>query len=263
MAFSLYWSKTGDTIDLSPVQPDILEWWIDRINEHGCNQFQVTQQSTLQEQIKTLQVCVDSVNAYWKQHFKKEFFQYQDLVDQREINDLHRAWVLIQKNKPNLLMLLDKMDPAVCQTFLSINKLLHNIETNWKWEFHPKDNGNWKVSNPFGAKYNIWYRSNISIDYGNLGRSVWEKYSTWGKIDDEYNEMEMLSGVIHVGMQRSGTIEPGTDFQTWCRENQVSCYPDLIPLADFVALEKYQHRYRRIFIDNLTLDNNYLTLFKK
>lgn len=260
MTFSLFWSKTGDTIDLSPVQSDILEWWIEQVNQHDCNRLCSDNPLTLWQKIQTLRSQLEIVNARWNQWFKKDFFQCRDLIDQQELNNLHREWVLIQKNKPNLLVFLNRMDPETCESFVSINRLLHIIENEWKWEFHPVDNRQWYVPNPFGVKHNIWYRPNISIDYGNLGRSSQEKYHTWGEIDDEYNEMEMISGILHINFHRPGTILPSPDFQDWCQEKQVPCYPNIIPLANFKNLEEHQYRYRRIFIDNLTLDNNYLTL---
>jgi len=126
----LVWQKSGDYIECDPIDHLLVEFWLDKQKGQTWSTTTVMPQELL---ISELNYLVKNVSF----HLDKVKIKLIDLpitgIDQLQLNTLHRNWVLLHQNHPNISALFD---PATDHQFKSymdrINKVLHQVEESFK-----------------------------------------------------------------------------------------------------------------------------------
>lgn len=190
----VFWIKTGDYIDLDVLHPELVEFWLDKVAD--C-ELKLTRQPPN----VTGQEILSSINIINPLLIKLRLptFDLGDPLDQGYLNKLHRDWVKLQQNHPNIAVLMDKL--ALRKEFDSVNELIHETEQPFSVEYETLPIKH--AVNPFGTRYLTFDKNNFEIEYSNLGRSTFNK---WLVLDENVHDTD-TNDYTHIGTRLKINVE--------------------------------------------------------
>jgi len=248
----MIWKKSGDFIVCDVINHELAEYWLEKQAGQTWATTSVLPQTLL---IIELDHLVRSVSF----HLNKVKIKLIDLpitgIDQDQLNTLHRNWVLLHQNHPNISALFD---PATDHQFKNnmdrINKILHQLEESFKLVLTSDE---YFIERPANIS-NIFGHSNIKFPFENLGRSTFNK---WKNFDDsvatsDTNNFDELPNSLVINLDRTYVSKPPLDYTEWCNNLNVVPTPNELLLANFKDLATNLTAYRELFLNNFTLANN-------
>lgn len=233
----LYWTKTGDYITLDVLHPELVIFWLDKLQDRPLRLSKSPPDIQPQEILRS----IDMVNPVLaKCHLP--IFDVGDPLDQRYLNNLHRCWVKIQHNRPSISLLMDKM--GIRKIFDNINESIHVVEAAFDVEYGtcPFDH----VVNPFGTRFLTFDRHNVEIEYGNLGRSTFNKWEVLDDVHDvDTNDYTHLAFKVKLNVQRPTAMS-----------SNLNMIPDRLPIGDCVKTVDDLTILRRLVLRNASEQDN-------
>jgi hypothetical protein len=242
----LVWSKTGDFINCEPVDAGFVEYWLDNQNNIVWQNTSCCPQQELLDELNSLLELVDKQLS----KLKIKLIDYPITVEQDQLNELHKNWVLLFMKHKNLNNLFGiefkiKMD--------RINKGLHDLERSWNF-FLENDHNYFKTEYPLP---NSFGNANIKIPCETLGRSYYNKWSNFDNdIGNDTNDFQEMYFKIFVNLNRSYTHPTPLQYENWCNTRNLSPTPESLLLANFIDLPDKINLYRALFMKNFVLQNN-------
>jgi hypothetical protein len=250
----LVWNKTGDFITCNPVDPAFVEFWLSKFSERIWANTSQQDQTVLIDKLQSeLTVAQEYLS---KLKILKLFDCNLDCINQSNLNSIHRNWVLIHQQYPNIYKLFDERFRI---SMYNINKVLHAVEESWHVELETD-----KVALESSYIPNTFGRSNITIPYENLGRSTYNKWLNFDNVDGaDTNNFREIYGKLTCNLHRNYSQQPPEDYVIWAKQRDLSINPsNLILLANFNKLDDNLHKYRELFLNNFVIERNYVIFTK-
>ena len=251
----LSWTKTGDFIDLAVVNREVYHYFVSNLNEHGINSYSVgnlgfdTLRDELLEKYKLFR-------AFVQNRLKSNAFDFDvDPSSQDDLNKLHRAWVKFHQQYPNIGRVFDK------SVLVRINKLIHEIEELSYNVVINTDNPDVCFKNIFGSKilsHGVW---NLSVEFNNLGRTLYNKWYNGDQVGDtDTNNFDDIYTQLRIKVVPAESSPLPLSYQTWCKHRGLECVGDRLPLANFDNIEQNLLKYRQLVLTNSLVENNFIIL---
>jgi hypothetical protein len=254
----LRWTQTHDVIELAVVDHDVYEYFVEQLNSHALNQYTVSDPgyASLSQE---LQQRFGRIKSFVQSRLQLPDFDFElDPSNQDDLNHLHRQWVKLHQQFPNIATIANHALPG---DLAAINKLIHAIEESTLNLEAVSPNPNYTMHNRWGTKALGFGVYNISIAYNNLGRSTWQKWQhDDADIDSDLNNFAELYTTLRLNVARSETRSAPIEYQTWCDQHDLSCVGSRMPLANFDKLDENLLYYRQLFYKNSLVENNFITL---
>ena len=98
MKIQVIFENSGDTITFDAINSEVVEYYIENLNNLNSNKFLATHPDKLEKSLKKLKDSIHSVNEFAVDLIGIEFPNLTDeqYLDQRVLNDLHCQWVKSQ-----------------------------------------------------------------------------------------------------------------------------------------------------------------------
>jgi hypothetical protein len=292
MKFSIVFNNTGDTIPFIAINPDVIKYYVDYLNQNQLNNFQLCDRTffkNLDSKINKLHNSLNDTNRWLTELFNIQFrtFAFNDYLDQDNLNFLHAEWVKIQSytcdiNKqrglnnfqglseqlhnlypddirhPILGDVVDKL--GVSELFNSLNTpLIHGIESSFQHVTY-KCSDQWiEFSNPFPKSIVTNDRCNLFLPFNHLGRTQYDKFLNFGSLtdkDDENTFNEFL-GFVGLSLARPQQNNYSKEYLSWCNDNRRDPSGVLIPLGNIPNLVTELKKYRIIVLTNASANNSF------
>jgi len=253
----LIWEKSGDEIKFLPTSPDLLYYYVHTLTSTNANNFSLKSSKFNFETIDKLSKCISNISEI----SNKVPFEINNwsghLFDQDYLNLLHRQWVLTGQKYPKMPLLLRKMGNLDAD-YRAINDELHCVESNFKYEFVNYNTDQYQIDNIFGTKILGFDFCNLSIGFDNLGRSSWSKFCNFDNNvnDQDTNNFEKLSGLIHFNLNRPMSAEPPVEYVDWCNLHHVPVVGRTLSLGNIVDLESILFDLRKLIVRNVNEQND-------
>jgi hypothetical protein len=296
MNFSLVFDQTGDVIPFTPVNQELLEFYLDCLNQQKFNNFFSADQTHGQkilDKINLLHSRIVEINQWLYDLLDKqiEIYNKEEYLSQWVLNKLHADWVNsmsltydIQKKRkqvnfsvfaeqlhdmfpdkithPPLGEVLSKL--GLFDLYTSLNRLIHDLEIMF-------DNIDYTVSrdwvkisdNPFSKNIITNNQANIKISFHHLGRTLHNKFlyfDTNLEHNDEncYNE---LLGFVTLSLAPAQTIPLSVEYNNWCQQHNKIPSGEFLNIGNIPDLYENVTKYRTIIFRNL-LSNNSFSIYK-
>lgn len=295
MKFSLVFDKSGDTITAQAINPEVVEFYIDKLNTLDVNSFSLDnplQAINVKKTIIDFNETIKRINTWLEPLFDTSLptYEFDEYLDQRVLNHFHVIWVKsktlkydIDKKRfqldhglgehlyrlypddikfPILVDVITKLEKY--QEFISLNDpLLHGIESSISYyKFKCCSELNWvDIENPFSKNLVNNTVSNIYLPFQHLGRTLYNKFIFYDhnlEYDDE-NTFNELLGFVSVNLMPPQTIPYSEEYISWCTKHNREPSGNSLPLGNIPDLFENLTTYRKIFLRNL-LNNNKFSL---
>lgn len=246
----LVFNKTGDELQLTPVNHKLFEYYVDNLNQQDKNKFFANYtgiNTALPERLCDIYSEINKILDKFKLAFPWEVI---DPLDQNILNQLHSHWVMLGVKQPKLLSALRLMGEETVQKFRDVNELIHEIENMFHVNSKNFTSDPWMIPNTFGTDILSFDLVNISIVYNNLGRQQYERFRAWDLTWEGRDEMTTLSGELDINLSRPESRVATTEFTNWCQQQNEKPIGVICPLANFTDLEKNLSKYREMFLNN-------------
>jgi hypothetical protein len=297
MSFTLTFDHTGDTIPFEPVNQEVLEFYIDQLNQQSLNGFfPVDQQygAKILQRINELNSCILKLNNYLCTFVDIKFNTYstEDYLNQDVLNELHSSWANsqlmlydIQKQREHFnfsgvveqlhAMFPDNIPTPALGTVLSKLNLLdtyntlnvpgiHELEKMFNSVRYTVSKTWTKLSdNPFSKSVLSNDRANLKMSFDHLGRSLYEKFCYFDmdlKHNDENSYNEFL-GYVTLSLTPSQTIPLSKEYVQWCQQHNRKPIGNFLNIGNIPDLYENLTKYRIIVFRNL-LSNNRFSIHK-
>lgn len=244
----LVWSKSGDQIECTPLDQGFVEFWLDKQSTLIWTTKSIFPQAEL---IAELNVLLAEISG----RLAKVKIVLVDMpitgIDQNQLNILHRNWVLMHKQHPNISALFgDDFRVSLDR----INIALHDLEESWKARLHI-------VHDPISVdcqRPEFFGKSNLEIPHQNLGRC---SYNKWSNFDTsvhtiDTNNFDELHTIVSMNLSQPYITEAPREYAAWCDLHNIKATPNTLMLANFVNIDCKLETYRALFMKNFVLDNN-------
>jgi len=251
----LRWTTTHDAIDLAVIDHSVYNYFVGQLNANALNHYTMSDlgYATLS---KELQESFGSLQQLFRTRLRSTIFNFNfDPSNQDDLNHLHRTWVQVHQEYPNIGKLVDP-------NFLSrINKLIHYIEELTSPVEITTHNPNFYMTNIFGPDVLRYGTFNITIAFNNLGRTSFNKWMNNDPVHDtDTNNFNEFYTTLRINTNPSIEQSAPQAYQYWCKNNQMPCVGGQMPLANFDKLEENLLQYRQLIYKNSVIENNYITL---
>lgn len=292
MKFSIVFANTGDTIPFNAINPDVLEYYVNYLQQHQLNNFRIKDRihfNNLNDKISKLHKGLIDANQWLEQLFGIQLrtFSHNDYLDQNNLNFLHSEWVKIQSyicdidkcrslgNCQELPNLLHKLYPdnirypvlgdvivkiGVKEQFDSLNTpLIHGIEAGFN-NIVFKCSDEWiEFRNPFPKSIITNDQCNLFLPFAHLGRTQFDKFLNYGSLVDETDEntFNELLGIVELSLAKPQRHQYSKEYIDWCNDNQREPTGGLIPLGNIPNLVTDLKEYRIIVLRNATANNSF------
>jgi hypothetical protein len=292
MKFSLTFDNSGDSIDFVSTNPDLVEYYVDQLNQQNANSFCVqnsTWADSVAQDINQLHSVLKEVNNWIEDltNWRYDVFELQDYLDQKNLNKLHANWVNSQnqiynidaKRQQNnftgivehihdlfpddercvvLGNLLNKLNRV--QQYDQINHAVHKLESKFdQINFEMSDRSWQEFSNIFDRSVLTNNVANFNLTFHHPGRTLYNKFQTFD-LDLEYqdeNSFDQLLGFVDLKLLPAQTIPLSQEYQQWCRTvDQVACGNNLT-MGNIPDLSDRLTEYRQLIYKNLKSNNNF------
>ena len=259
----LVWEKTGDTIDIHPVDHAVYGYFVENLNQSDQNRYRLPSLE-LETLVVELVHDLTTVDTFFQSKFDIETWITStiDLLDQAQLNHFHRVWAELHLKYPNISVLSDKILPGMNQRLHNINKSIHKLEESFDWLNCQTPTPTVNFSNPFGTQILSFDTASIQIDYNNLGRST---YNKWKNFDSQVhgndtNDFDQLYSSIILSLKRPATGTIPKEYMDWAKCHNIQPHGNTLTLAQFDKLEENLLTYRKLIYKNSRIAENYFTL---
>jgi len=292
MNFSLTFDNSGDSIDFVSTNPDLVEYYIDQLNQRKANSFCVqnsTWAESVTQDINYLHSVLEEVNNWIEEltDWRYDVFESEDYLNQRNLNKFHASWVKSQnqiydidtKRQQNnftgivehihdmfpdderfvmLGNLLTKLNRS--QQYDQINHAVHKLESRFNQiNFGMSDGSCQAFLTVFDRSVLTNNIANFNLTFNHLGRTLYNKFQTFDldlEHDDE-NSFDQLLGFVDIRLVPTQTIPLSSEYQQWCRSmNRVAC-GDNLTMGNIPDLHDRLTEYRQLIYKNLKNNNNF------
>ena len=292
MNFSLTFDNSGDSIDFVSINPDLVEYYVDQLNQRKVNSFRVqnsTWAESVTQDIDHLHLVLEEVNTWIEEltNWRYDVIESEDYLNQQNLNKFHAKWVKSQNQIYNidanrlgnnykgivehihamfpddersivLGNLLHKLNRS--QQYDQVNQAIHKLESRFNQiNFETSDAYCYKFSNIFDRSMLTNNIANFNLTFNHLGRTLYSKFQTFDlnlEHDDE-NSFDQLLGFVDVRLVPAQTIPLGIEYQQWCQTmDRVAC-GDNLTLGNIPDLSERLTEYRQLIYKNLKNNNNF------
>lgn len=298
MKFSIVFDNSGDSIPFDALNPEVVEYYVDQLESCKLNSFWTHDSictTELDHKINELDCGLKESNIWLDELFDQKFntFDYEDYLDQDNLNNLHNAWVRLQscrydidqKRKqsgfvgiqeqlhdmypdderfPLLGDVVNKIGKS--GTFHRLNaQLIHGIESSFnKIVFKCFDS--WiEFDNPFPKNIINNDSCNLFLPFHHLGRSQYNKFVNFDfdlAYEDE-NTFNEIIGFVGLNLTPPQTTNYSKEYVNWCKQHNRETSGELIPLGNIPDLVTNLKKYRIIVFRNTTAGNKFrIDLYK-
>lgn len=291
MNFSLVFEHSGDTIPFVALNPEILEYYVNQINQCGLNKFWLQDKQIpvdIRNYIETLIKTTVSVNQWLLPLTDNSIsvFEGKDCLDQDNLNAIHAQWVSLQKIQvdinrkrkelgysefiegvhdlypdserfPQLGDVITKLNKT--KEFDSLNwPLIHRLERSFS-RIRMSCSDDWvEFHNPFSKKYVTLDTSNFCLPFNHLGRSQYDKFINFD-LDLQHNDENTFNeflGFVELNLDMPQTKSYSQEYLSWCSANGRTPSGEFIPLGNIPDLSTNLKKYRIMILQNLELGNS-------
>jgi hypothetical protein len=240
------WHPTGDEVELVPVNKDLLEYYVQQINNNGKNSFTLGDSKLNLDWVAQLGQRVSEVVPLLAKAGQTQFEKFvdADFYDQAVLNELHKEYVLLgRKFNVRQYMSTMKRDPDIME---QINTLIHDIEEMYHQEWN---NDIW-LHNPFSSSLIDFGNHNVYLEYQDFGRHQWECFlhgvDDWADLSNFANFGSNLNIILHTPM----SWQPPQEYLDWCKERNIPPIGNRLNLADIKNYRTNCTRIRKLFARN-------------
>jgi hypothetical protein len=254
----LIWSITGDTIPLDPVDCDVYNYFVAELGRNNLNRYTMPDLGA-GSLCAELQTNVRLVNNLLQSKLRISAFDFDlDPTNQAHLNTLHRQWVKVHQQFPQISKLVDTQIPGVLDR---INKVIHAIEDLTATFEITTEQPNYMIANPFGSEILRYGVYNVSISYHNLGSLSFEKWLHGDPVHDtDTNNFSEFYTTLKINVLPTINQSAPIEYQQWCKRYQMPCQGNRMPLANFDNLENNMLKYKQLFHKNSLVTNNFIIL---
>lgn len=256
----LVWTKTGDEMPLVLFNSELYSYFVSQLDAVNSNRF-LLQQLDFSKEFDTLKSDIDSINKILTSRFHITDFDFGniDCLDQSVLNNVHRVWVKLHQKFPNIGNICEQVEKGSNYKFYRINKTVHFIEDQFN-KLDAIGSAN-PIPNIFSESCLMYGRTNIMIEYNNLGRSTYNKWLNFDSIvaDSDTNDFKELYSTVSVNLARPLYRQPPIEYVNWCENKNVTPVAENIGLANFDNLEQNLLSYRNMIYYNSQQESNFLT----
>lgn len=286
MNFNLVFDRSGDAIPFVATNPELLEYFVEQIEQHNQNCFSRSNQTVLgvDQQVMSLQQLIKRLND-WLSVVSGQTFPLlakYDYLDQNCLNAMHTFWAKLQNqivdvneviknhDQPWVLSLINQHHSSLTVADLAdviskrheldaVNKLIHQIESMFdRVRFQCKKH-RLNIVNKFGPQVVKLDVSNLYMPYDHLGRAQYDKFVSFDKDykHNDENTFDELLGMVEIKLRPPETKFYSREYSQWCSETNRIPSGDCIPLGNIPDLQNRLHDYRILILRNLSADNTF------
>ena len=292
MNFSLIFNNSGDSIDFVSTNPDLVEYYVDQLNQRKTNSFHVqipTWADSVTQDINHLLSVLEDVNSWIEEltDWRYETFELEHYLNQQNLNTLHAKWVDSRKkiyniddkrieydykgmaehihamfpdHERSILLgnLLHKLNRS--QQYDQVNQAVHKVESRFNQiNFETSDAYHYDFPNIFNKSVLTNDIANFNLTFNHLGRTLYNKFQHFDlnlEHDDE-NSFDQLLGFVNIKLMPAQTIPFSQEYQQWCQTmNRVAC-GDKLTMGNIPDLPNRLAEYRQLIYKNLKNNNNF------
>lgn len=292
MKFYLLFRETGDFIPFVAEKPDLVEYYIDFLDQRFVNKFSLISQPKFEQIAKLQEILYQFADTPPGKLISFDCVNDPiDLLDQDLLNRIHCEWVHsnhvkfavddLKKKYPNdFRQLFDQISDDVLTVifseivykyglqdlYSSINLVLHHVESIFnKMVFQADFSKDWgwiETPNIFPKSYTSNSIANLSLEFNHYGRTLIDKFRYFDhnlSYDDE-NTFNQLLGFLKLSLLPKETIDYSPEYLQWC-EN-IGRHPggDYLNIGNIAELNYNLLDYRKLLYYNLFKNNNYFSL---
>jgi len=292
MNFSLTFDNSGDSIDFVSTHPDLVEYYVDQLNQRKANSFRIqnsTWAESVTQDIDYLHTVLEEVNSWIEElaDWRYKTVGLEDYLSQQNLNKFHAEWVKSQNQIYNidakriknnfegivehihdmfpdderfvmLGNLLNKLNRS--QQYDQINHAVHKLESKFNRINFGMSDGSWQeFSNIFDKSILTNDVANFNLTFNHLGRTLYNKFQTFDlnlEHDDE-NSFDQLLGFVDLTLLPAQTIPLSGEYQQWCQSMNRVAYGNNLTLGNIPDLPDRLTEYRQLIYKNLKNNNNF------
>lgn len=293
MPYHIVFDNTGDEILFDPVNQDLLDFYLDHLDQLSLNSFLPHDKNLGQNilsRIFKFKKTVTEINCwlYDLADTKIELYDDEQYLNQDLLNKMHADWVRsinqvydIQKKRlqlnfselaekihdmfpddiqmPPLYVVIDKLGWRDLYDSLN-NPHIHVLEGVFdNIRFTVSDSWTKIVDNPFDKKLLTNNHANLCISFNHLGRTLYNKYQNFDedlKFDDE-NSFNELLGDVTLSFKPSQTIPLSAEYVAWCKKNNREPIGHNLNIGNIPDLYRNVSKYRILVFKNLLAKNKF------
>jgi hypothetical protein len=296
MKFSLVFENSGDFISFDPVNQELLEFYIDQLNQQSLNRF-FSENShygqKILDSINKLDSNILEVNNWLNKFTDIQFDSYttEEYLCQHVLNKIHADWVtshslsydITQKRKqynfsglvenihekfpdnipaPLLSVVLSKLELNDIYDLINVNvhkleKLFDNIQYTVS--------KSWTIvsNNHFPKSFITNDLANLRLSFNHLGKSLYHKFVNFDldlTCNDE-NSYDELLGYLTLSLLPSQTVPLSLEYVDWCKSHNKIPSGGFLNIGNIPNLYENLTKYRIIIFRNL-LNNHGFSIHK-
>lgn len=292
MNFSLTFENTNDSIVFKAINPDVVEYYIQQLNQRSINLFSCSRSDNgeyIKNRLTALHNSIEANNVLLDQLFDRKFPTYSsnEYLDQRHLNQLHVDWAKSQSwvydvdkkrkqfDNSGLAEQLYQMYPEnnkfpkLNGVLLNLGKLkefdlindpnIHELEQAFNRIRFAAEVDWIEFKNPFPKSYATNDVCNFFFPFCHLGRSLFNKFVNYDdnlEFDDE-NTFDELLKFVEISLSRPQAIPYSAEFTEWCHKHGREPAGILIPLGNIPDLSTNLKGYRTMMLNNLLQKNKF------
>jgi hypothetical protein len=296
MKVSLVFENTGDTIDFDVVNQEIVEYYVENLNNLNKNSFSSTDSSYIANSINHLQQSISTVNEFMHDLIDIRFdsLTESDCLDQNVLNRLHSQWVNMASVQYNIKEMRNSTNPksvefadklfhqstddemiitmasvlpklGLSEEYLKINTCLHILE-NSVLNFRNFVTSDWiEIPNIFPKNTITNDRYNLLLPFGHLGRTLYNKFRFFDlelEHQDE-NTFNQLLGIVSIRLQKKETVPFSAEYLEWCKKHNKVPSGANLSIGILPNIDTKLHEYRTILHRNIYQKNKFLIELKQ
>ncbi len=178
-----FWTKTGDSLDVEVIHPELAEHWF---NNLPSKTFNSKNDRFPYASVERLRDGIETINNTFKHKLNIDIFDYKEFkLDQRFLNKVHRDWAQVQQDNLNITRLLNMMGGDLLIKFYDINDAFHDIENSCSIQYIDEScDIQFKNQMPGLGNHERFLthgRNQLELEYWSVGRS---DYDAWQTADD-------------------------------------------------------------------------------
>lgn len=264
MTYQLTWTKTGDYFDVDPIDAELSVWFVAqcKLHESGfkTNVLDTDRPtSTAAELVQRITADLTLVNA-WLSKLRLPLLEIENWFDQTQLNELHKKWIWLLRENPNIDRAMHSIDKLVFHAFHRINRQIHDLESMFVYALRCPSL--WREPNPFTDRLFDTGVFNVSILYVDHGRNAKEKFINY---DDTPNDHELSSWAnigasIQINLVRPYFDQQPKQFLDYCVQHNITPQDNQLPFGNLIDCKSNLAHARQVMDRNHTLADNYLII---